>query len=128
VSETEIRQMSRARAERIGKRRFDEMVDEFYAADAKLMPSGSVTARGLEEIRGFWRSTPDQGLVELTLEPRDVEISGDLGYEIGRFSRTLRRRHGAPFQETGKYVVIYRRESPDRWRAIAEMFNSDSRR
>lgn len=128
VSESEIRRMSRARATLIGKRRFDEMVDGFYASDAKLMPSGSSTARGVEEIRDFWRATPEHGLVELTLEPRDVEISGDLGYEIGRFSRTLRPRHGAPFQESGKYVVIYRRQAPDRWRAIAEMFNSDSRR
>jgi len=128
VSETEIRRMSRARAERIGKHRFEDVVDDFYASDAKLMPSGSVTARGLDEIRDFWRSTPERGLVELTLEPRDIEVSGDLGYEIGRFSRTLRPRHGAPFQEAGKYVVIYRREAPDRWRAIAEMFNSDSRR
>lgn len=128
MSESEIRRMSRTRAEHIGKRRFDEMVDGFYAADAKLMPSGSVTARGREEIREFWRSTPEHGLVELTLEPRDIDISGELGYEIGRFSRTLRRRHGAPFQEAGKYVVIYRADGSGGWRAIAEMFNSDSRR
>ncbi len=120
--------MSRTRAEQIGRRRFDDMVDGFYAPEAKLMPSGSGTVRGLDEIRAFWRSTPEHGLVELTLEPRDIEISGELGYEIGRFSRTLRPRHGAPFQESGKYMVIYRHEPPDRWRAIAEMFNSDSGR
>lgn len=128
MSDAEIRRLSRERTDRIGLRDFAEMVDAFYAPDAKLLASGVATLRGIDAIRDFWRATPDEGLVSLTLETRDVEVSGDVAYEVGTFSRTLRPRHGAPFQENGKYVVIYRLTGSEGWRAVVEMFNSDSPR
>ena len=128
MSESEIRELSRQRSERIGRREFDRMVDGFYAADARLLPSGMAAIEGRDEIRDFWRRTPDDGLVSLTLETRDVDVSGELACEIGVFYRTVRPRHGAAFQEVGKYVVVYRRQTAGEWRAVAEMFNTDSRR
>ena len=128
MSDAEIRRLSRERTERIGRRHFDEMVDAFYSPDAKLLASGVATVRGADAIREFWRATPDEGLVSLTLEALDVEVSGNVAYEVGAFSRTLRPRHGAPFQENGKYVVIYRLTGSGEWRAVVEMFNSDSPR
>ena len=127
MSETEIRRISEQRAARISRREFDEMAAAFYAADAVLLPSAADTVRGLSEIRAFWRSTPDRGLVSLSLETQEVHASDGLAYELGRFNRTLRPRHGAPFQERGKYLVIYRQEE-EGWRAVAEMFNSDKPR
>lgn len=126
--EGEVRRMCRERAERIGQREFDAMVDRFYAEDAQILPSGEPAVRGIDAIREFWRRTPEEGLVSLTLETREVAGSGDLAYEIGRFSRTLRPRHGAPFAEHGKYLVLYRRGTDGSLRAIAEMYNSDARR
>jgi ketosteroid isomerase-like protein len=122
-----IRQLSRERAGQIGRRAFDEMVDTFYAEDAQILPSGAAAVRGRDDIRRFWRSRPEEGLVSLTLGSREIDLSGTLAFEIGRFSATLRPRHGAPFQDHGKYIVIYRRE-PEGFRAIADMFNSDARR
>lgn len=121
-----VRGLSRRRAARIARRAFDEMVDDFYSRDAQLLPSGAATLRGREEIRRFWRRAPEEGLVSLTLGSREVEASGELAFEIGRFSRTVRPRHGAPFQEHGKYIVVYRLEAGN-YRAIAEMYNSDAR-
>ena len=128
MTESRIRDMSSNRTDRIGRREFDAMVDEFYAADAQLLASGAATVRGIDAIRRFWRDTPEEGLVALTLETREVQESGELAFEIGSFVRTLRPRHGAPFQEIGKYLVVYRRIDDGEWRAVAEMFNTDSRR
>lgn len=122
-----IQAMSRSRVERIGRRQFDEMVSEFYADDAVLMPSGQESVSGRDAILAYWNERPQLGLVSLSLFSESVHGSGDLAYELGKFTRTLRRRHGAPFQDTGKYVVIYRRVEGDRWRAVAEMFNADVR-
>lgn len=128
MSESEIRTISSRRAEQIGRREFDAMVDAFYDESAQLLASGVATVRGRDAIRGFWRDAPEAGLVALTLETREVHASGDLAYEVGSFSRTLRPRHGAPFQEVGKYMVVYRLARDGAWRAVAEMFNTDSRR
>lgn len=128
MSESEIRRLSRERTERIGRREFDDMVDAFYAEGAQLLASEVAAVRGIDDIRDFWRRTPDEGLVSLTLEAKDVEVSGELAYEIGAFYRTVRPRHGAPFQEIGKYMVLYRLQDDGSWKAVAEMFNTDSRR
>jgi ketosteroid isomerase-like protein len=104
------------------------MVEGFYAEDAQLLPSGVAPVRGISDIRDFWRATPETGLVSLTLETRDTESSGDFAYEIGTFYRTIRPRHGPPFQEIGKYMVLYRLQPDGSWKATAEMFNTDSRR
>ena len=127
MSEASIRQLSSERASRIHRLEFDEMATVFYAHDATLMPSGGETVRGIDAIREFWRATPKDGLVALTLELLDVEVSGDIAYEVGHFNRTLRPDHGAPFQEHGKYLVVYRAGAEGDWKAVAEMFNSDSR-
>lgn len=103
------------------------MVTGFYATDAIILPSGATTIEGIDSIREFWRAAPDHGLVSLTIETETTEVSGDIGFEVGRFNRTLRPRHGAPFQENGKFLVVYRRQEEGVWRAIAEMFNTNSR-
>lgn len=127
MSESEIRRLSSERAARVRQRDFEAMAADFYVDDAVLLPSGAEAVSGVHEIRAFWRATPEHGLVSLSLNAQRFEVSGELGYEIGSFNRTLRPRHGAPFQESGKYLVIYRR-TEDGWRAAAEMFNSDARR
>lgn len=124
----QIRQMCAGRAERIQRREFDEMVDEFYAPGCLLLPSGLPVVEGTEEIKAFWHGTPERGLVSLSLFTQRIEGSGELAYEIGTFSRTLRPRHGAPFQDHGKYLVIYHRGEDGSLRAVAEMFNADRRR
>lgn len=127
MSDTDIRKLSAERASKIGRCEFDDMVVGFYATDATILPSGATTIQGIDSIREFWRSAPDDGLVSLTIETETTEVSGDVGFEVGRFNRTLRPRHGAPFQENGKFLVIYRRQEEGVWRAIAEMFNTNSR-
>lgn len=132
TSETEalrdiIEEMCRQRVERIQGREFGLMTDEFYAPDAVLMPSGRAAVTGIDAIRAYWESRPERGLVALSLFTSEVQGSGDLAYELGRFSRTLRPRHGAPFQDNGKFMVVYRRGDVG-WRAVAEMFNADATR
>lgn len=123
--EERIRALCRRRAERIRQRDAEAMVPEFYARDARLMPAGEPEIRGREKIRRWWRERPDAGLLALTLQPGEVKSSGDLAYEIGRFERTVRPRHGPPRQDHGKYLVVYRREPDGEFRAVAEMYNSD---
>lgn len=100
------------------------MVDGFYATDARLLPPDRPTIEGIEAIRVFWRAAPEEGLISLELRRARVEGSGELVYETGTFRRTLRPRHGHPFNDVGKYMVVYRRQADGEYRAEAEMFNS----
>lgn len=119
-----IRSVRRERLERLLEGDIDGMVDGFYAPDIRLMPPDRPTLEGIEAVRTFWREAPNRGLINLELRSTRVEASGDLVYETGDFRRTLRPRHGHPFKDVGKYLVVYRLQPNGEYRAEAEMFNS----
>ena len=122
-----VRAVSRARVTRIHERAVDALVDEFYSADARLMAPGRPEVRGADELRRFWRSEFDQGLVTLNLNPNEIDGSGDHAYEIGTYDLMVRREARGPFQDHGKYVVVYERQPDSSWKAAADIFNSDQR-
>ena len=120
-----IREKTAERVRHIRDQEMDAMVDAFYADDAVFMPPNHLEVRGREALLAYWRERPDEGLLELELEPTHVESSGDLAYEVGRYTSLLRPRHGSLLQDYGKYLVVYRRGEGGEWRAVADTFNSD---
>ncbi len=120
-----IREATRRRVRRIRDQEMDAMVREFYADDAVFMPPNREEVRGTGALLEYWRARPDEGLLELELEPVHIESSGALAYEVGRYTSILRPRHGALLQDYGKYLAVYRRQADGGWKAVADTFNSD---
>jgi len=123
----EVRAASESRVTRIHERAVDELVDEFYVENARLMAPGRPPVRGSAELRTFWQNEFDQGLVTLNLNPTEIDGSGDLAYEIGTYDLMVRREARGVFQDHGKYVVVYKRLPDGSWKAAADIFNSDLR-
>lgn len=122
-----IRGVSEARVTRIHERSADALVDEFYQEDARLMAPGRPPVRGSSALREFWQDEFDQGLVTLNLNAIEIDGSGDLAYEIGTYDLMVRHEARGPFQDHGKYVVVYKRQPDGGWKAAADIFNSDQR-
>ncbi len=101
------------------------VVRAFYAANAVLMPPNHPIVEGRENIRGFLQGLMDSGLTSLKLETTTIASTGDLAYGRGRYALSLSPPGGAPTQDAGKYVVVYRRQASGVWRAVADIFNSD---
>lgn len=91
-----------------------------YTDDAKLLPDGAPKIDGRAGIEGFFRQTFDAGFTNLNLKTEDVITAGDSVIEIGVATSTA-----AP-GDTGKYVVVWRRESGG-LKIHIDIFNSDSR-
>jgi ketosteroid isomerase-like protein len=123
-----IRETSRSRVQAIRDREVDALVESFYLPDARLMAPGRPEVRGHKELRSFWRSEYERGLVTLNLEPIEIDGAADLAYEIGRYDLMVRLEGRSPFRDSGKYVVVYRRTAGGSWKAAADIFNSDQRR
>jgi ketosteroid isomerase-like protein len=94
----------------------DALVDSFYAEDARVLPPNKPMVEGRAAIRELWRGALGR-VGDMTLETVDVQTSGDLAYEVGRFTMG-----GA----TGKYLVVLRRQTDGSWKAAADMFSRDS--
>jgi ketosteroid isomerase-like protein len=65
------------------------------------------------------------GLQKLIYRSDKIEVSGDFAYAIGRHQLTIKTASGAEIRDEGKYLVVYRRQQDGKWRAVADMFNSD---
>ena len=102
-----------------------ELVSGFYAEDATLLPPNAPPITGAGNIRGFWQGLMDAGAGGVTLETTQIDSSGDLAYGIGRYSFTMPSPGGGRSRDQGKYLVVFRRQSSNGWKVVADMFSSD---
>jgi len=102
------------------------LVAAFYAPDAVLMPPNRPIVKGRVQIRAFLQGLMDGGLSSIALKTTKIESVRDLAYGRGTYTLVITPPGGAPAQDTGKYVVVYRRKGrAGAWRAVADIFNSD---
>ena len=98
------------------------MVASVYAPDARLMPPGSPVVTGNGGIEQFWQGIIDMGVTGCVLTTFSLEERNDLAVEEGQYEI----RVGAAVVETGKYVVVHRRQPDGEWRWGKDIWNSDS--
>ena len=89
-----------------------------YAADARILPPEMAPAQGRQSIEQFWAGGVQQlGISGVQLTTDEVEVSGDLAYEQGRYQFSTNQ---GPAQ--GKYLVIWTR-TPEGWRWSRHIWN-----
>ena len=103
------------------------LTDDFYSADAVVMPPNAPGLRGREAIAGFWSQFLAANAVDLALTPETVTQScGDLAVENGHYDLTVTPKGGQASHDSGKYIVVWKK-SNGRWWATQDIFNSNSK-
>lgn len=97
----------------------EELVQGFYAEDARLLPPNHPIVSGRSNIRDFFQGMVDAGVGAVSLGSVDLGASGDLAYQVGTYWL------GKPAPDTGKFIEVYRRQADGSWRCVADIFNSD---
>ena len=102
-----------------------DAVAELYAPDAAIMPPNAPLAEGREAIAATWRSMMQAPGFQLTFAPTRIEVSkgGDMAMDRGTYRLVTQATSGA-VEDRGKYVVVWRKVD-GRWKAAADIFNSD---
>jgi ketosteroid isomerase-like protein len=96
-----------------------DIVASVYAPDAKILPPGSPMLTG-PDIRTYWQGAIDSGMTGGTLETLAFEELGDVALEEGQFEV----RVGEEVVDTGKYVVVHRRQPDGSWKYSTDIWNS----
>ena len=99
-------------------------VASLYTADATFMPPNEAAIRGTAGIQGWFQKQMDQGAAKLTLSPTESRISGDLAFEVGNYTFSLKPKTGQPINDKGKYIVVLRKDGAT-WKISHDIFNSD---
>jgi uncharacterized protein (TIGR02246 family) len=97
------------------------MVASVYAPDGRVLPPGAPAVQGSAAIEQFWRGMLDQGVEGGALKTVSLEELGDVAVEEGQYEI----RAGGAVVDTGKYVVVHRRQPDGSWKFGIDIFNSD---
>jgi ketosteroid isomerase-like protein len=96
----------------------------FYTQDAVFMPPNEPAVQGRAAIEAWSGASPP--ITEFSLPIGEIDGRGDLAFVRGTLLITI-LPEGAPepIQDTGKYLVILRRQPDGTWLAALDIFNSD---
>ena len=99
----------------------------FYADDASVLPFNAPLVQGKNNIRQFFTELFSKPGWSVSFGPTKIEISkaGDIAYEIGTAQITLNDADNHPSTTPAKYVVAWRKNSDQQWKAVADIFNTD---
>ncbi len=79
-----------------------------------------------ETLRGRFQNMLESGITsELTMETTRLEYSGDLAYELGRYSFVRRLPDGTTKNPRGKYADVWRRGPDGQWQIVVHAPSED---
>jgi len=93
-----------------------------YARDARLLPPGGQPISGEAGVLDFWQRRIDGGSDGGTLETVRRDEYGDVAVEEGRYGR----KSGEEWLDSGKYLIVFRRQEDGSWRFATDIWNSDA--
>jgi uncharacterized protein (TIGR02246 family) len=98
-----------------------------YADDAVQMPPNEPAVTGKDAIRARYQADLEQLDMMLENPAEEIIVKGDWAILRGTyvFGGTP-KADGEPIQDTGKYMVTWRRQADGSWRVAHEIWNSDN--
>ena len=98
----------------------------YYADNASVLPPNAPIADSGPAIQAVWESLLGPGN-SVSWQPSKVQVSrsGDLAYVIGVYQAASKDSRGNPVQDHGKYVEVWNKQADGKWKAVADIFNSD---
>jgi len=96
---------------------------QLFAADGLLMAAHREPAQGPKAIERLLRTYGENGYQDLRLETTQVEYSGDMAIEIGRYTLAIRQDNGTCVGDRGKFVHAWRRFGS--WLIVADSWSSN---
>lgn len=96
-----------------------------YPEDGKILPTNSPMLSGRQAIQEFWQGAINMGVKGATLRTVELEEIGTTAIEIGAYTMDIQPAGGQAMKDTGKYVVIWKRQSDGSWKIAVDIFNTD---
>ena len=99
----------------------------FYSETGSVMPFNAPIAIGRARVQEVWTQLMAKPGFSLRFAPTQIEVakSRDMAYDIGTFELKLNDAQGAPMTIPGKYVVVWKKQKAEGWKAEADIFNTD---
>ena len=84
--------------------------------DAVFLVAGRPPMRGREAFGAQFQEVIEQARMDVSADPQEIEISGDLAYCWNNLSVTMTPlKGGKPMQRSGPVLTIFRKKKDGRW-------------
>ena len=106
-----------------------DRVASFYAEDAIAYPPNEPVTSGRAAAKKVWASYFADSTFSISWKTVHAEVSksGDLGFTSGTYEDSFKGPDGKLVSETGKYVCVWKKQKDGTWKAIHDIWNSDSK-
>ncbi|HEY8745774.1 MAG TPA: hypothetical protein VIU62_22025 [Chloroflexota bacterium] len=108
-----------------GEGELGQLVAACYAAYALLLPPSLPLVQGHGQIREFFRELLGAGAFRVARETNLIHAAGTIGYGVGRYTCVCRQAVGEAAPDSGKYLLVYRRQADGAWKIALDMFSSN---
>jgi ketosteroid isomerase-like protein len=102
-------------------------VASFYAEEAIAYPPNEPMAVGRAAAEKAWAAYFADPTYNLSWKTTHAEVAGDLGYTSGQYRDWFVGPDGKKVEGNGKYLCVWRRQSDGTWKAVHDMWNTDSK-
>jgi uncharacterized protein (TIGR02246 family) len=100
-------------------------IASWWTDDAVYIDRAEPTINGRAGMESFLKGVlGGVRITDASVEKDDLAVSGDLAYVIGRYREVLQPREGAPVDNHGRFVFIWRRQPDGTWK-IARSVGTD---
>ena len=106
-----------------------EAMNDYYADDIISLPSYEPMIKGKSKMMQKAKKEHDSGMKFNSVKFKTLEVfgSGNHVYEIGEYDITMvMPEMPQPMSDQGKYLTVWEKESDGKWKAVAEMWNTNN--
>lgn len=104
-----------------------ERVASFYAEDAIAYPPNEPAAVGKTAAKKVWAAYFADPTFSISWKTTHAEVTGHLGYTAGTYEASFKGPDGKTVNEKGKYACVWRKQKDRTWKAIHDIWNTDSK-
>jgi uncharacterized protein (TIGR02246 family) len=104
-----------------------DRVASFYAEDAIAYPPNEPAAIGRAAAKKVWAAYFADPTFKISWKTVHAGVSGDLGFTAGTYEDSYKGPDGKLVSEKGKYVCTWKKQKDGTWKAIHDIWNSDTK-
>jgi uncharacterized protein (TIGR02246 family) len=104
-----------------------ERVASFYAEDAIAYPPNEPAAVGRAAAKKVWAAYLADPASVISWKTTHAQVTGDFGFTAGTYEESFRGPDGKTVTERGKYLCVWQKQKDGGWKAVHDMWNSDSK-
>lgn len=100
---------------------------KLFTPDGVQMPPNAPSAKGPAAIEAFSKGFAKQWMQHgITITSTATRVIGDTAYDVGTYKQQLMSQStGGLFDDTGKYVVLLKKDAGGTWLITHAIYNSD---